>query len=80
MKIRFNTKDYVLWLHPLGLRYLVRVSKIGVNKSIGEYAIVSVAEKCLVCVEMSNLLSISEVAEKNKKIAMEMQGKKAESV
>jgi len=78
LKFRFCTKDFALWLHPLGLVYVVRVSKTGCNAELGDYAIISLGGKCLVCVSQANLLSVSEVSERNKLLADQMQGKKLE--
>lgn len=77
MKNRFRLRDYVLWLHPLGFLYIARISRISFDKGL---AVILLSEKCLVSVPMENLLSVFEVAEKNKKIAMEMQGKSSERV
>jgi hypothetical protein len=58
------------------MEYIVQISKTGCNAQTGDYAIISVGGKCLVCVSQVNLLSVAEVAEKNKLLAVQMQGKK----
>jgi hypothetical protein len=60
------------------MEYVVQISKVGCNAKTGDYAIISVGGKCLVCVSQANLLSVAEVSEKNKLLAIQMQGKKQE--
>ena len=78
MSRKFFKKDVVLWLHPLGLLYTIRVAEAGRHGKCGEFVIISVGEKCLVLVSPVSLRTISEVAEKNKNLAIELQCKAKE--
>ena len=75
--MRFQPKEYVFWFHPLGLFYSARVVKVGWTPLLGEWAIISLDNKCLVFVPQKDLCALSQKpAEKDKPVAESFKGVK----
>lgn len=73
MRRKFYKKDAVLWLHPLGMIFCIRIVSTGRSVELGDFAIINVGKTAVAIVSQSSLMTFGEVTEKNKMLAEELQ-------